>query len=122
MIELVTVKDDDVRQPHHPLRREKCILLMKNQRLLTLIPEAGTISKWLETLRPYLLQTSIEEKYTIVEKLGEGTYGKVCLAEVNSEDATHQSSLMPQREQQPNEGLSKAMSEEERKFNDIVDQ
>jgi serine/threonine protein kinase len=122
MIELVTIKDDDVRQPHHPLRREKCILLMKNQRLLTLIPEAGTISKWLETLRPYLLQTSIEEKYTIVEKLGEGTYGKVCLAEVNSEDATHQSSFMSRREQQPNEGQTKAMSEEERKFNDIVDQ
>jgi serine/threonine protein kinase len=54
---------------------------MKNQHLITLIPDADKLQKWLEALRPYVIQTAIEEKYSLLKMLGEGTYGKVCLAE-----------------------------------------
>ncbi len=62
-------------------QNNQSILLMKNQHLITLIPEADKLQKWLEALRPYVIQTAIKEKYCLLKMLGEGTYGKVCLAE-----------------------------------------
>jgi hypothetical protein len=89
-------------------QNNQSILLMKNQHLITLIPEADKLQKWLEALRPYVIQTAIEEKYSLLKMLGEGTYGKVCLAE--------ELAGAKQMKKQP------SFSNEEMNFNLIVDE
>lgn len=65
------------------------------------------LEKWLAALRPYVLQTCIGLRYKFLKELGEGSYGKVCLAE--------KSEVVPASSKKPR------VSNEEMKFNIAVE-
>jgi hypothetical protein len=54
---------------------------MKNRNIVTIIPqEEAEFEKWMASLRPYVLQTALQNRFDITKEIGEGSYGKVYLA------------------------------------------